>query len=188
MEALADAVRDGLILSAGVSNYNPEWTRASFQALARFGLPLASNQISYSLLNRAPERSGLIALCRELGVTVIAYSPLMQGILTGRYTAETPPPGIRGFRYSKNYLARIPPLLDAMREIGRGRGGKTLTQVALNWVIAKGAIPIPGVKNLHQAEDALGALGWQLSEAEVAALDSASDGVRRGYAGAGRKS
>jgi aryl-alcohol dehydrogenase-like predicted oxidoreductase len=188
MEALADAVRDGLILSAGVSNYNPERTRASFQALARFGLPLASNQISYSLLNRAPERSGLIALCRELGVTVIAYSPLMQGILTGRYTAENPPPGIRGFRYSKNYLARIPPLLDAMREIGRGRGGKTLTQVALNWVIAKGAIPIPGVKNLHQAEDALGALGWQLSEAEVAALDSASDGVRRGYAGAGRKS
>jgi len=180
MEALADAIRDGLILSAGVSNYNVERTRASFQALARFGIPLASNQISYSLLDRAPERNGLVAVCREFGVTIIAYSPLMQGMLTGRYTAENPPPGIRGFRYSKNYFARIPPLLDVMREIGRGHGGKTLTQVALNWVMAKGAIPIPGVKNLHQAEDVLGALGWQLSAAEVAALDAASDRVQSG--------
>ncbi len=65
MEALADAVREGLILSAGVSNYNPEWTRASFQALARAGIPLASNQISYSLLNRAPERSGLMEAIRN---------------------------------------------------------------------------------------------------------------------------
>jgi len=179
MEALADAVREGLILSAGVSNYNVERTRASYQALAHFGIPLASNQISYSLLNRAPERSGLIALCRELGVTVIAYSPLMQGMLTGRYSAENPPPGVRGFRYSKAYLSRIPPLLNVMREVGRNHGEKTLTQVALNWVMAKGAIPIPGVKNVRQAEDALGSLGWRLSAAEVAALDAASDPVQR---------
>jgi aryl-alcohol dehydrogenase-like predicted oxidoreductase len=179
MEALAEAVRQGLILSAGVSNYNSDRTRAAFQALARFGIPLASNQISYSLLHREPERDGLLASCRELGVTVIAYSPLMQGLLTGRYTAENPPPGMRGFRFSKDYLSRIPPLLAVMREAGRNHGDKTLTQVALNWTMAKGTIPIPGVKNARQAEDALGALGWQLSSAEVAALDAASDRVGR---------
>jgi aryl-alcohol dehydrogenase-like predicted oxidoreductase len=179
MEALAEAIRDGLILAAGVSNYNKEKTRTAVQALARFGIPLASNQISYSLLHRAPERDGLISLCRELGVTVIAYSPLMQGMLTGRYSVDNPPPGVRGFRFSKDYLSKIPPLLAVMREIGRNHGDKTPTQVALNWVMAKGAVPIPGVKNIRQAVDSLGSLGWQLSAGEVAALDAASDRVER---------
>lgn len=179
MEALAQAVQKGLILSAGVSNYNKENTRTAFQALARFGIPLASNQISYSLLQRGPERNGLLSLCRELGVTVIAYSPLMQGLLTGKYSPQKLPPGVRRFRYSKGYIARIEPLLGTMREIGQGRGNKSLTQVALNWVIGKGAIPIPGVKNVRQAEDALGALGWQLAREEMAALDKSSDRVDR---------
>jgi aryl-alcohol dehydrogenase-like predicted oxidoreductase len=174
MEALAKAVREGKIRAAGVSNYNAEKTRQAHAALARFGIPLASNQISFSLLNRRPETNGLLSLCRDLGVTVIAYSPLMQGMLTGRYTPDNPPSGIRRFRYSRDYLSRIQPLLAAMGEIGRGRGNKTPTQVALNWVMCKGAVPIPGVKNKRQAEDVLSALGWRLTMEEVAALDSAS--------------
>jgi aryl-alcohol dehydrogenase-like predicted oxidoreductase len=179
MDALADAHRQGLIRAAGVSNYNPDQTRAAAAALARHGLPLASNQVSYSLVQRAPERSGLLALCRDQNIRVIAYSPLGMGMLSGRYTSDNPPPGIRGRRYSREFLRQIQPLLELMREIGNGHGGKSNVQVALNWVMRKGAIPIPGVKNERQAKDVLGALGWHLTPEEVSALDRASDSIHR---------
>jgi aryl-alcohol dehydrogenase-like predicted oxidoreductase len=175
MDALADAVHEGTIRAAGVSNYKPARTRAAFDALARRGVHLASNQISYSLLQRAPERDGLISLCRELGVTVIAYSPLMQGILTGRYTAADPPPGFRRRRFPREYLLRVQPLLIEMRQIAQAHEKATLTQVALNWVIGKGAVPIPGVKNKRQAEDVVATLQWRLTPDEMARLDAASD-------------
>jgi aryl-alcohol dehydrogenase-like predicted oxidoreductase len=180
MGAMSKAVREGLIRGAGVSNYDVERTRQAAKALATFGLPLASNQVSFSLLNKTPERSGLLSLCRDLGVSVIAYSPLAMGMLSGRYTASSPPQDFRRGRYPSELLARLPTLLGLMQDIGQTHGGRTTVQVSLNWVMAKGAIPIPGVKNLHQAEDALGALGWRLSAAEVAALDTASDRVQRG--------
>ncbi len=179
MQALAGSVRAGRIRAAGVSNYNLERTRQCAAFLKAEGLPLASNQVSFSLLNRDPEKTGLLALCRELGVSVIAYSPLGMGMLSGRYTPESPPRDFRGNRYSKEYLSRLPPLLELMREIGRAHGGRSTVQVALNWVIAKGAIPIPGVKNKRQAEDVIAALEWRLTGEETAQLDSASDAVGR---------
>jgi aryl-alcohol dehydrogenase-like predicted oxidoreductase len=178
MEAMADAVRAGRIRAAGVSNYNVERTRRAAQALERFGLPLATNQVSFSLLNKKPETSGLLALCRELGVTIIAYSPIAMGMLSGRYTPASPPRDFRRGRYPKELLERLQSLLGLMKEIGQAHDGRTPVQVALNWVMAKGAIPIPGVKNLRQAQDSLGALGWQLADGEIRALDSASDGVQ----------
>jgi aryl-alcohol dehydrogenase-like predicted oxidoreductase len=140
-------------------------------------VPLVSNQVQFSLVERRPERSGLLKTCRELGVTVIAYSPLAQGLLTGKYTPEDPPPGVRGRRFGRGRLARIQPLIGLLREIGDARGGKTPSQVALNWVMRKGALPIPGVKNARQAEDNVGALGWSLTGDEMAALDAASEGL-----------
>ena len=175
MDALAEAVQRGSILAAGVSNYDLNQTRSAYQTLARHGVPLASNQISYSLLERTPERNGLLSLCRELGITVIAYSPLMQGILTGRYSSQNPPPGFRRFRFPRDFLIRVQPLLIVMREIGQAHGHASLTQVALNWVIGKGAVPIPGVKNRRQAEDVAGTLQWRLTPDEIARLDAASD-------------
>lgn len=179
MDALAEAVQNGTILAAGVSNYGLEQTRTAFQSLARRGIPLASNQISYSLLERTPERNGLFSLCRELGITVIAYSPLMQGILTGRYTAANPPPGFRRRRFPREYLIRVQPLLFVMREIGQAHGKASLTQVALNWVIGKGAVPIPGVKNRRQAEDVVGTLPWRLTPEETTRLDAVSEQVAK---------
>ncbi len=99
MDAMADAVQAGLIRAVGVSNYNAEQTRRAHDALARRGVPLASNQVDYSLLQRKPETNGLLALCKQLNVTLIAYSPLAQGLLTGKYTPQNPPPGLRGRRY-----------------------------------------------------------------------------------------
>ncbi|MBN2085852.1 MAG: aldo/keto reductase [Anaerolineales bacterium] len=179
MQALADAVCAGKIRAAGVSNYNVERTRQCAGFLKAAGLPLASNQISFSLLNRDPEKTGLLALCRELGVSVIAYSPLGMGMLSGRYTPESPPRDFRGNRYPKEYLSRILPLLGLMREIAQAHGGRSTVQVALNWVIGKGAIPIPGVKNKRQAEDVISTLEWRLTGEEMAQLDAASDAVGR---------
>ncbi len=140
---------------------------------------MASNQVEYSLVNRNPERSGLLTLCQELGVSIIAYSPLGKGSLTGKYSSENLPPGIRSRHYNKMFLARIQPLIRILREIGQSHDGKTPAQVSLNWLICKGAVPIPGAKNMHQAQDNLGALGWQLNEEEIAILDRISEEIKR---------
>ncbi len=174
MDALADAVSAGLVRAVGVSNYDVEQTRRAHAALAARGVPLASNQVQYNLLHRDPETSGLLDLCQELNVTLIAYSPLGMGALTGKYTPENPPGGARGRRYTRDFLKRVQPLIHLMREIGEGHGGKTPAQVALNWVMCKGAVPIVGAKNRRQAEENAGALGWRLTADEVAALDKVS--------------
>jgi aryl-alcohol dehydrogenase-like predicted oxidoreductase len=180
MDALADAHKQGLIRAAGVSNYNLEQTRTAASVLARHGIALASNQVSFSLIQRAPERSGLLSFCRDQNISPIAYSPLGMGLLSGRYTISNPPPGIRGRRYNQEFLRRLSSLISLMQEIGMSHDGKTNVQIALNWVMRKGAIPIPGVKNERQAKDVLGALGWMLTAEEVAALDLASENIRRG--------
>jgi aryl-alcohol dehydrogenase-like predicted oxidoreductase len=171
---LAEAVHEGLTRAVGVSNYNKEQMHRATDVLAKRGIPLASNQVVYSLINRKVEFDGLLKTCKEMGISLIAYSPLAQGVLTGKYSPEKPLPGIRGQRYSRSLLERIQPLLDQAREIGNIHDGKTMAQVALNWVICKGAVPIPGAKNARQAQENAGALGWRLTEAEVAALDDTS--------------
>lgn len=174
MGAMADCFDDGLIRAVGVSNYNAEQTKRAHAALADRGIPLASNQIPYSMLHRHPERNQLLETCQKLNVTVIAYSPLEQGLLTGKYTPGHPPPGVRGRRLKPGYLENLTPVIGLMREIGSGYDDKSPAQVALNWVMCKGAVPIPGAKNSRQARENAGALGWRLSEGEVEALDKAS--------------
>lgn len=174
MNGLADAAEEGLIRAAGISNYNLDQTRRAHAALARRNLPLASNQVRFSLLDRKPERSGLMEACRQLDVTIIAYSPLAQGLLTGKYTRQRPMRGLRSARLGAPSYEDLERLVGLMREIGSGHGGRTPAQVALNWVICKGAVPIPGAKSAQQAAENAGATGWRLSRDEVAALDSAT--------------
>lgn len=177
MDALADEVHNGRVRAAGVSNYNIDQTRRAHAALKQRGVPLASNQVPYSLLDRRVEKNGLLALCQQLGVRVIAYSPLAQGLLTGKYTPAHPPPGLRRGRYGRR-LAKIDPLIQLLRQIGEqhgdATGAKSPAQVALNWTICKGALPIPGAKNAAQAQHNMGALGWRLTDDEVARLDELS--------------
>jgi aryl-alcohol dehydrogenase-like predicted oxidoreductase len=172
--ALADAVDEGLTRAVGVSNYDVEQMGRTFNVLAERGVPLASNQVEYSLLHRKPERNGLLRTCEELDVTLIAYSPIAKGVLTGKYTPENPPPGARRRIYPPQRLRKIMPLVGLLREIGKGYG-KEPVHVALNWVICKGALPIPGAKNARHARSNAEALGWRLTEDEVAALDEASE-------------
>jgi len=167
------AQQAGLIKAVGVSNYNLDQTQRAHKVLADMGVPLASNQVEYSLLNRNIEKTGLLDYCQQNKITIIAYSPLGMGMLTGKYTSENPPSGIRGRRYSTEFLRQLQALIGLMREIGQAHGGKTSAQVAINWAICKGVVPIPGAKNIRQAAENMGAIGWRLAEDEVAALDQA---------------
>ena len=176
MDGLAECVKSGLTRTAGVSNFGQTQVLAAYSSLARHNIPLASNQVHYSLLNRTVEKNGVLARCRELGVRLIAYSPVEKGLLSGKYSVDSPPPGSRGRIYT-SLLPKIGPLLKLMTEIGQDHGGKSNVQVALNWVICKGALPIPGAKNAEQAQQNAGGLGWRLTEEEIARLDVASDAV-----------
>ena len=177
MNILADAVEAGKLRHIGVSNYSAAQMRQAHEALAKRGLPLASNQVEYSLLKRAPEVNGVMAACRELNVTLIAYSPLAHGLLTGKYTPHHPPPGMRRVMYSGK-LKPMEGLIRALAEVGQAHG-KTPAQVALNWLMRQGnadaaVLPIPGAKNARQAEQNAGALGWQMTEDESERLRTLS--------------
>ncbi|PSB06528.1 2,5-didehydrogluconate reductase [filamentous cyanobacterium CCP1] len=179
INTLADEVEQGRIQAVGVSNYSAEQMRQAHQYLADRGIPLAVNQMQYSLLARQIETNGVLSTARELNITILAYSPLAQGLLTGKYTAEnyTAPIGARSLnpRFSRSGLEKLAPLLQQLKEIGE-QYGKTPAQVALNWLMAQGnVIPIPGAKNAEQVRQNAGALGWSLSPEEVSKLRAAAE-------------
>jgi aryl-alcohol dehydrogenase-like predicted oxidoreductase len=182
MNALADEVEKGRIGAIGVSNYSVQQMREAHSYLAARGIPLAVNQVRYSLLTRQIESNGILAAAKELGVVILAYSPLAQGLLTGKYTSETVKSlqGARRIdpRFNESGLAKIAPVVNALHKIGEAHQ-KTPAQVALNWLIAQGnVIPIPGAKNATQAQQNAGALGWSLAEEEVAQLDGLTQAWR----------
>ena len=168
-EALASAHREGLVRAVGVSNYSARETRSMATALEARGLALATNQIEFSLLRRAPETGGLLATCADLGVLPLAYSPIGQGRLTGKYSVDHPPPGNRQF--SNHPMEVVERVVAELRRVGEKHGGRLPSQVALNWVMAKGAVPIPGAKNRRQAEENAGALGWSVDGDDLERLD-----------------
>ncbi len=176
MELMADAVEVGKVKAVGVSNYSAEQMRVAHAALARRGIPLASNQVEYSLLHRQPEVNGVLDACRELGVTLIAYQPLAGGALTGKYGAGARPTGLRRFfpPFRGKDLEALGPVLHLLREIGE-RYAKSPAQVALRWLIEnESVLPIPGAKNGKQAADNAGALAFRLTAAEIDALNQAT--------------
>ena len=179
-EALAAVHDEGLTRAVGVSNYSVRETRAMHRELARRGIALASNQIEFSLLRRGPETSGLLAACHELGVVPLAYSPIGQGRLTGKYSASNPPPGKRSF--SAHPMEQVDAVVDELRRVGERNGGRTPSQVALRWIIEKGAVPIPGAKNGEQARQNAGGLGWTMPIDDIAALDRVALAGRRSLA------
>ena len=177
MDLVANAVDAGKIKAVGVSNYSAEQMREAHAALAKRGIPLASNQVEYSLLHRKPEVDGVLDACRELGITLVAYSPLAGGRLTGKYTAQHRAGGF--FRrvlpqFSRKSLDAIQPVIKLLREIG-DRYSKTPSQVAIRWLIENPVVlPIPGAKNGAQATENAGALSFSLTPEEMNQLDKAT--------------
>ncbi len=181
MDTLAHAYRAGKIRAIGVSNYNAKQMRQAHARLARHGIPLASNQVHYSLLHRKPESNGVLAACRELNVALIAYSPLEQGLLTGKYRVNdfhaTQLTGVRRFMpaFNASRRSKMEPLLQTMEPIAKAHG-KTIAQVSLSWLLMKdeNVIPIPGAKNARQAKDNAGAIGWRLTTEEHQSIAQAA--------------
>ena len=181
MALMADAVEAGKVRAVGVSNYTAAQMRVAHAALAQRGIPLASNQVQFSLLHRQPEVDGVLDACRELGVTLIAYQPLASGALTGRYVDGTRPTGLRRLHptFRRAGLEALRPVVRLLRTIGDGYA-KTPGQVALRWLLEhEGVLPIPGAKNAEQATHNAGALSFTLTPTEIADLDQATTTWRR---------
>jgi aryl-alcohol dehydrogenase-like predicted oxidoreductase len=174
LRAMAEQHQLGRLDAIGISNFNLERTKEAAKTLADFDLPLAANQLEFSLLDRTIEHKGLLQYCHDHGITVIAYSPLAQGLLTGKYSEQNPPPGPRSRRSNEKTWRRLNPLLAAMKRMAQAHGDRSPAQVALNWARAKGTVPIPGAKTKVQALDNAAALEWELEMDEVAELDELS--------------
>ncbi|MGL5081003.1 MAG: aldo/keto reductase [Microcoleaceae cyanobacterium] len=174
LNGLIAACEAGLATRVGLSNYGPQRLKQVHQHFTDRGILISTLQVQYSLLSTYPVTElRLKAICDELGIQLIAYSPLALGLLTGKYSQTSPlPKGIRGFLF-RQLLPGIQPMLNCLREIAEFKQ-KTLSQVALNWCIGKGTIPIPGAKTVEQAQENIGALGWQLDSGEMTALDQAA--------------
>jgi aryl-alcohol dehydrogenase-like predicted oxidoreductase len=179
MNAMADLVEAGKIRSVGVSNFNPARMRRAHAALAKRGLPLAENQMQYSLLHRDIETNGVLETARELGMTITAYTPLARGLLSGKYHKNpellTRMSGVRKAGMRRD-LERTRPLINAMDEMA-AKYEATIAQVALNWVInfnGETVVTIPGATKVRLAEESAGAMKFQLSKDELARLDEVS--------------
>ena len=179
LDGLGDLYEQGLVKAVGLSNYGPKRLRKVHQRFRDRGIPITTLQVQYSLLSTYPVTElGLKEVCDELGIKLIAYSPLALGLLTGKYSVQDNlPPGLRGW-VCKQILPGARSLLDCLAVVAKSRN-KTMSQVAINWCICKGTMPIPGAKNPQQAKQNLGALGWQLDSGEVAELDRAAAKVKK---------
>lgn len=181
MNLMAGAVEAGKVRAVGVSNFSAEEMRLAHAELAKRGIPLASNQVQYSLLHRKPEVDGVLDACRELGITLIAYSPLAMGALTGKYSARTRASGLRRFlpTFRGKAMQAVQPVVELLRAIGE-RYSKSPSQVALRWLIEnETALPIPGAKNSRQAAENAGSLRFSLTPEEIEALNQATMAWRR---------
>ena len=182
MDAMAELVKARKIRSVGVSNFNAEQMRRAHRQLQKHGLPLASNQVRYSLLDRRIEKNGVLETAKELDITIIAYTPLESGLLSGKYHKE---PALlekksriwrtmlqRGLEKSRSLVA-------ALEEIA-ARYNVTAAQVALNWVInsqGETVVTIPGVTKVSQAQESAGAMKFMLTREEIAQLSKVSASI-----------
>jgi aryl-alcohol dehydrogenase-like predicted oxidoreductase len=176
MNAMADLVQAGDIRAVGVSNFDADRMRRAHAALAKRGLPLAANQMEYSLLNRKIETNGVLDAARELGVTIVAYSPLARGLLSAKFhrnpqVLEKTPIGRR--LYLKRMIDETRPLIGELESIANSHD-VTPAQVALNWSIqvqGDTVVVIPGASSVSQAQEAAGVMNFRLTEAEIMRLE-----------------
>lgn len=129
LEGLARCYEQGLCQAVGASNFNAQRVQKAAKFFEGRGTCLASNQVQYSLLYRTPERNGVMEACAEAGTTLVAYSPICQGLLSGKYSKANPPQGPRRAFFTDSRFEQVSVLLDLMRKIGEEQGGKSPTQV-----------------------------------------------------------
>lgn len=184
MDAMADLVDSGQIGAVGISNFPAPMMRRAHAALARRGIPLASNQVKVSLLNRRIETLGVLKAARELGMTIIAWSPLEMGILTGKFHQD---PGLLKSRpigrriVLRIQLERSRRLVQGLEEIASANG-VTPAVVALSWLVnfyGDTVVAIPGATKVSQVEQNVRANELKLSAKETARIDELSSRFRK---------
>eukprot|EP00980_Cylindrotheca_fusiformis_P004812 scaffold1028_cov135-Cylindrotheca_fusiformis.AAC.22 len=201
IKGMSEAVIDmGIANYVGVKNLSPLRMRRIINKLDAQGLTLATNTFEYSLTNTKKEK--WIKACKALGVTPLIDNPLGSGLASAQFTASNPSGGVSGpAKFPFATLEKLQPLhtvletvaekaktrvskeLREMNERSRGRYGPppkintdiTTTQVSLNYIVAKGAVPLVEVNSPSQADEVLGCMGWSLSDDEVSMLDAAAD-------------
>ena len=207
-DGIVECYHRGLINNVGVCNYGPTLLEQCQEHLAKRNVPLVSNQIGYSLLGRSNGAQETLDKGSELGIKRMAFYPFAMGLLTGKYTTKGGATDNKDLSLStmkksglelrdlERYAAGdggatipdggISPLIKTMEVIAKNHD-KTVAQVALNYIICKGAIPIPGSRTVAQLEDNVGAMGWRLSDTEVAMLELEADKLGFAFDGAGFK-
>jgi len=187
MDAMARLAEGGKIRFVGVSNFNEKRMRRADACLRRSGLRLISNQVGYSLQNREIESNGILDAAKELGVSIIAYSPLSQGVLSGKFHARRPESGrVSGVRrYLRNFsragLERTRPLINLLSVVA-GAHGVTPAQVALQWLVSRHGetvFAIPGATSPAQAAENAAALKFSLAPGELDSIDLESRRLSR---------
>ena len=160
-DGLSEAVKSGKARHVGVSNFNADQMRRVADRLARSNIPLAANEVHYSLVHRNPETNGVLDACRELDVALVAYFPLASGRLAAAPDAAKPD--------------KLDPVRRALAEVAQAQQA-TPSQAALNWLLARDprVILIPGATKAGHAQANLGALDWRLTDEAFAILDAAS--------------
>jgi aryl-alcohol dehydrogenase-like predicted oxidoreductase len=181
MEAMAELFNRKLIKAIGVSNFNAQKMKNSWETLQKSGIPLASNQVRYNLLDRKIESNGVIDLAKKLGITIIAYSPLAQGLVTGKFHDNPKLLKTLGFRkYSSQFnpkgLEKSRPVVVLVKELSV-KYDVTPSQVALNWLIhynGDTVTAIPGATKESHARENVGAMSFRLSDEDMVRLDNVS--------------
>lgn len=182
---MAELANKGIIKNVGISNFTAQGMRKADKLLREHGLRLASNQVKYNLLHRKPEKNGVIETAKELGISIIAYSPLQQGMLTGRFhTDPAATDNISLLRHfhsgiSRKNIERTRPLIDTLNKLGE-KYQKTPAQISLNWLIySQGELvfAIPGATKLEQAQSNIKAQSFRLSQDDIELLNKVSENI-----------
>jgi aryl-alcohol dehydrogenase-like predicted oxidoreductase len=187
VERMGAVLQEGRTRAIGVSNFSAKQFRKAQSAAQRMGLGIASNQMPFNLLNRKIEENGTLDAVRESGATLIAYSPLAQGLLTGKFHKDPglikQRPGPRRFlkRFRSSSLEKTRPLIDLLQRIAERKGDQvTAAQVALAWTVqfhGDSIVAIPGASKVSQAQSNAGALHVALTDDELSHIDRTSKQV-----------
>jgi aryl-alcohol dehydrogenase-like predicted oxidoreductase len=181
MTAMAELVNRKLIKNIGVSNFSANKMKNAWETLEKKGIPLASNQVLYSLLNRKIESNGVMEMAKKLGISIIAYSPLAQGLVTGKFHDNPELLKNIGFRkyraeFKPNGLEKSRPVVMFVKELAR-KYNVTPSQIALNWLLnyhGNKVVAIPGATKETHVKENTGSMSFRLSDEDMERLDRES--------------
>jgi aryl-alcohol dehydrogenase-like predicted oxidoreductase len=181
MTAMAHLLEKKQIRSIGVSNFSAKRMKNAWETLNKKGIPLASNQVRYSLLDRRIESNGVMEMAKKLGISIIAYSPLAQGLVTGKFHEN--PELLKNIGYRKyipqfrpSALKKSLPVVTLVKELAL-KYNVTPAQIALNWLIhfqGDTVVAIPGATKENHVKENVGAMSFVLSDEDMARLDKVS--------------